>query len=156
MRPHDPRYAALASPETAATDATLAYVLALWGVLDPYARYLYARESGRQGLVNTGEGYFRTEEAMQEGNPTLALERGEQLDLPPVLIVQGYPDDNIPQSIPERFYAAYQSAGGSVEIEWFPGSGHGFARTPGPATDRACHVMKAYVARQLAAQFTAV
>jgi acetyl esterase/lipase len=149
MRPHDPRYRALPLPEAEGVDATLLYAVAGWPVLDSYARYVYAKESGRAPLVEATEGYFLTQEAMREGNPQLVLERGEAVALPPTLIVQGTADDNVPLSIPHRFVEAYRAAGGAVELELFPGMPHGFARNPGPESDRAIESMKAFIARQL-------
>ena len=43
----------------------------------------------------------------------------------------------------------YRERGGSVELELFPDMPHGFARTPGPESDRALELMKAFVAGQL-------
>ncbi|MBI3330115.1 MAG: alpha/beta hydrolase [Nitrospinae bacterium] len=149
MRPHDPRYTALPLPGADDVDATLVYVLAAWPVLDSYARYLYAKEAGRAELVGATEAYFLTQEAMKEGNPQLILERGEPVELPPTLITIGTADDNVPLSIPHRFVEAYRAAGGAVELELFPGMPHGFANRPGPESDRALELMKAFVARQL-------
>jgi len=150
MRPRDPRYAALPLPEAPETDATLRCVLSLWGVIDPHARYLYAQKVGRADLVARSEAYFLTEDAMREGNPQLILERSERVELPPVLIIEPIPDDNVPTYIPQRFVEAYRAAGGAIEIEQFQGSYHGFGREASPNTDRALAVMKAFVARQLA------
>ena len=86
---------------------------------------------------------------MKEGNPQLILERGEPTELPPVLILQGTADDNVPLSIPYRFVESYRAAGGNVELELFPGMPHGFARDPGTETDRALALAKAFIARQL-------
>jgi acetyl esterase len=150
MRPRDPRYAALPLPEAPAADATLAYVLALWPILDPYRRYQFARETGRTELVTRTEGYFRTPEAMQEGNPQGVLDRGEPAELPPTLIIQGTADNNLPLDMIERFVASYRAAGGTIELELFPGMPHGFGNTPGPEADRALELMKRFIARQLA------
>lgn len=150
LRPHDPRYRTFPLPEAEAVDATLSYVVAAWPVLDPYARYLFAREKGRAPLVEATEAYFVTEAAMREGNPQSALERGEPVALPPTLIVQGTADDNVPLSVSHRFVEAYRAAGGHVELELFPDMPHGFARNPGAESDRALESMKAFVARQLA------
>ncbi len=160
MRPFDPRYAALPLPENPAADARLSYLLLLWGVLDPFARYQFAlplrgprgeQQPGTVGhLATNTEGYFLTEAAMQEGNPQEMLDRGEPVELPPALILQGFPDSNIPKGIPERFTESYRNAGGHVEIEWFPGSPHGFMRRPGPPTDRALELARGFIARQLA------
>jgi acetyl esterase/lipase len=149
LRPRDPRYAAIPLPDASDNDASLTYVLSLWGVLDPYARYLYAKKEVLQHLIHGSELYFGSVEAMQEGNPVLILERGEKVELPPVLIVQGTHDANVPKEIPERFYTAYNNVGGAIELEWFPGSRHGFARRPGPDTVRALQVMKDFIARQV-------
>jgi acetyl esterase/lipase len=149
MRPNDPRYQKLSLPEAKSFDASFAYIVAAWPVLDGYARYLYAKRIGHAQLTESTEAYFLTEEAMKEGNPQMILERGESAILPPVLIVQGSADDNVPLSIPHRFVDAYRNAGGTVELELFPGMPHGFARDPGPESDRALTVIRAFVARQL-------
>lgn len=156
MRPHDPRYAGLDLPGAEGVDATLAYVVAAWPVLDSYARYCFAKEQGNDSLMAATEAYFVTEDAMQEGNPQRLLERGESVALPPTLIVQGTADTNVPLSISERFEASYRSAGGSVERELFPDMPHGFARDAGAESDRAIGLMKAFIARQLAALTPAV
>lgn len=151
MRPHDPRYAALSGAVAADVDATLLYVLAAWPVLDPYARYCFAKEQGRDALIQASEAYFLTQEAMREGNPQLMLERDEQVALPPTLIVQGTADANVPLSVSQRFVEVYRAAGGAVELELFAEMPHGFAREPGAESDRAVACMKTFVARQLAA-----
>jgi acetyl esterase/lipase len=149
MRPDDPRYASLAMPEGRRLDATMLYLLCAWPVLDPYARYLYAQEAGAERLAASTEAYFLSQEAMLEGNPQLILERGEKVELPPTLIVQGTADDNVPMSIPESFVRAFRAAGGQIELKTFPGLPHGFGNTPGPDSERAVELMKAFVARQL-------
>ena len=150
MRPDDPRYGAFPLPEAPAADSRIAYTLLLWPVLDPYARYLYARDGdGPTHLAKHGESYFQTVDAMREGNPQLILERGEPVDLPPALIVQPYPDINIPREIPKRFSKAYRAAGGELELVWFPDEPHGFARKASDQTTRALIVMKDFIARQL-------
>lgn len=149
LRPHDPRYMTFLLPGAEDVDATLLYVLALWPVLDSHARYLYAKENGIARLVEPTEAYFLTQEAMREGNPQLALERGEPVELPPTLIVQGTADGNVPLSIPHRFVETYRAAGGTVELELFPDMPHGFARQPSPESNRALQIMKDFVARQV-------
>jgi acetyl esterase len=156
LRPHDPRYGALPLPEAEGVDATLSYVLLGWPVLDSYARYVYAKENNRAQLVESTEAYFVNEETMKEGNPQLVLERGEHAALPPVLIIQGTNDDNVPLSIPRKFVETYRAAGGSVEIEWFPGAPHGFGTKPGADAERAQGIMKEFAARQLNGSQTGV
>jgi acetyl esterase len=87
MRPRDPRY--LEHQVTGAADASLAYVMMGWPVIDPYARYLHARQQGRASLLESHHQYFGDEETMREANPQLILERGESVTLPPALIFQG-------------------------------------------------------------------
>jgi acetyl esterase len=97
MRPDDARYGTMNFSEEKKTDARLSYLIALWPVLDPYERYGFAKENKRDFLVDATDAYFLNLSAMQEGNPLLALERGEPLDLPPALIVQGMADNNVPR-----------------------------------------------------------
>ena len=154
MRPDDPRYGTHSSPELAGHDARLDYVLLSWPVLDSYARYQYARSSGLDTLAGATENYFPDQDAMREGNPQGILDRGGASALPPVLIIQGTTDENVPMSIPESFVASYHAAGGEIELELFPGMPHGFGMKAGPETDRALGLMKGFVARQLATPAT--
>jgi acetyl esterase len=149
MRPRDPRYAAIPLAEAADVDASLAYVLACWPILDPFARYFFAQEAGRKELVTRTEGFFLTHEAMREGNPQVILDRGENVELPPVLLLQGTADTNLTMAMSLRFVATYRLAGGEAALEQFPDMPHGFGNQPGPESDRAIGVMKAFVARQL-------
>ena len=152
MRPNDPFYTALPLDGGDDVDASLAYVIAMWAVLDPFTRYFYAKDVGRSNLVKRTEDYFLTTAAMKQANPQMILERRERVVLPPVLIIQGDADDNIPNYVPMMFEEAYSAAGGSVRLEWFPGMPHGFAKDPGEHGDRAIEVMRAFVAQQLAAR----
>ena len=151
LRPRDPRYNELSLPEEQEVDATLSYVLAMWPVLDSYARYLYARERGLDRLKALSEAYFLTEDAMQEGNPQMILDRGEQVALPPVLVIQGTDDDNVPLSIPRNFVQAYRAAGGDITLELFPHMPHAFGNQDSPESDTALEIVKKFVQSQLAA-----
>jgi acetyl esterase/lipase len=151
MRPGDPRYQALPLAEAPSVDASLAYLIACWPIFDPYARYQFAQETGRAELVRGSEGYFLDVATMQEGNPQWLLDRGERVELPPTLVLQGTADRNITMAMTERFLAAYRAAGGAIALEVFPGMGHGFGNPPGPDMERALALMKAFVARQLQA-----
>ncbi|TMI81989.1 MAG: alpha/beta hydrolase [Bacillati bacterium ANGP1] len=88
MRPRDPRYVALPLTAASRVDATLGYVIALYPILDPYARYLFAQQTGRDDLIKGHNAYFQTPQAMQEGNPTLILSRGEKVEHPPTLVLR--------------------------------------------------------------------
>jgi acetyl esterase len=151
MRPHDPRYAAIPLPEAPEADATLAYVVCVWPILDPLGRFIFAQATNRDDIVESTRTFFRPWEGVWEGNPTTILERGEPVTLPPALIVQGTIDQNVTPALQERFAGAYRAAGGQVAVELFPDQPHLFTRQPGPETDRAHAVIRAFIARQLAA-----
>ena len=149
MRPRDPRYAAIPLPGGEEVDASLRFMLCCWPVLDPHARYTWAIEIGEERFIGPTEDYFPEHASLHEGNPHEALERGEALELPPAIIIQGTNDSNIPLFIPEKFEAAYRAAGGHIELELFPGMPHLFGNSPGPESERAIELMKGFVARQL-------
>lgn len=152
MRPRDPRYAAQPLESDAEADASLAYVIMGWPVLDPHARYLHAKGLGRAGMLQSHHTYFVDEATMREANPQQILERGEPVELPPALLVQGADDDVLSPRTAERFAEAYGKAGGVIELALYPGAGHGYAREPGPNTDRTLDLIKSFIARQLAAR----
>ena len=54
-----------------------------------------------------------------------------------------------PTSIQEKFVAAYKAAGGAVDYHVFEGSEHQWVAQPGPQTDKARAMVKAFIARQL-------
>jgi acetyl esterase/lipase len=128
LRPRDPRYASRPLP---GTDASLAFAIACWPVADPLARYRAVGERGNDRLVEAHHQFWPSEEAMAEGNPQLILERGEPVDKPPALIMQGTADDNLTPDMAANFAAAYTKAGGSISFHKFEGQPHAFiARDP--------------------------
>ncbi len=151
MRPDDPQYTALSLEGGESVDASVDYIIALWPVLDPYTRYFYARGINWSDKIDQHEGYFLTTEAMKQANPQMILERGEDVLTPPVLIIQGDTDDNIPRYIPLMFADAYHGAGASVQLEWFPGMPHGFAIRPGEESHRAIGIIREFLAQQVGA-----
>jgi len=149
MRPHDPRYAADVVPEAPGVDATLAYAITCWGVLDPYARYLMAREKGNQELISNHDRYWITAEAMQEGNPVQILQRHEQVELPPCLVVHPEKDQWMTPAAGQAFVSAYNAAGGAAELSVFPGMPHGIAGWDEPSIKNAVERMKGFIAKQV-------
>jgi len=144
MRPADPRYAAIPLPAPAdAVDARVRCVIMCWPVIDPLGRYRYAKELKAAGkpypdivdaVLPAHDQYWQTETAMAEGNPVMALERGEQVELPPVLYLQGTKDVAHPRPHLDRFVAGYRKAGGQVDLELYEGEGQAFiTRNPGSA-----------------------
>ena len=149
MRPYDQRYAALPLAGATGVDATLAYVISCWGVLDPYGRYRMAQERGNQELMANHERFFLTAEAMQEGNPLMILQRGEPVELPPTLLIQGTADTGVPQGMVENVAALYRTAGGDAELALFKDMPHGIAGWSEPEVTRMIECMKTFIAQRL-------
>jgi acetyl esterase/lipase len=136
MRPHDPRYTAIALPAGApAHDATVRCAVLSWPVINPLSRYRHAKraEAGAnppewpKGIITRHDSYWRSEANMAEGNPMLALERGEKVLTPPAIwfqargdIVHDYKDadSDFPGNEPQRFVANYRKAGGEIALEY--------------------------------------
>ena len=105
----------------------------------------------REGMIENSRLYFNPWETIYEGNPQLILERREPVSLVPMLIMQGALDDNVLPAVQEKFAATYKAAGGVCEVTVFEGSEHEWVAKPGPQTDRARDMVKAFIARQLKA-----
>lgn len=148
LRPRDPRYAALPSPDA---DAGLAFAVVCWPVADPLARYRAVRERGNDRLVEAHDLFWPSEAAMAEGSPQLILERGEPVEKPPALIMQGTNDDNLTPDMARNFAAAYARAGGTISFHEFAGEPHAFiARDPASANaQRALGLIADFVHRQV-------
>ena len=151
MRPRDTRYNAIPLPATPNPDATVAYVATRSPISDPYARFQQAERMKREGMIENSRIYFNPWDTIYEGNPQLILERREPATLVPMLIMQGALDDNVLPALQEKFASTYKAAGGVCELTVFEGSEHEWVATPGPQTDRARDMVKAFIARQLKA-----
>jgi acetyl esterase len=150
LRPRDARYAAVTTPEVAGIDADISYMVACWPIADPLARYRMAVARGNERLVKAHHDYFGNEDAMQEGNPQLILERGENVRLPSLLLLQGTKDDNVTPDMAEKFAATYRARGGRVQLETFPDQPHTFVtREPSSAESlRAIELIRGFVLRR--------
>src|SRR5262249_28929011 len=107
----------------------------------------------RQCAAGTGaQGFFR-HRSRDEGNPQLALERGEKVSLPSLLVLQGTKDDNVTPDMAEKFTAAYRAAGGRAVLETFAGEPHTFVtRDPTSAASlRALALIQRFVGHRGAA-----
>ena len=162
MRPFDPRYSALPEPAGApAADASVRCVIMCSPVIDPLGRYHYAKalKAGGQPypplvdeVLPCHDAYWQSEEAMADGGPALALEKGESMPpLPPVLYLQGTEDLAHPRAHLDRFVAAYRTAGGVVDLELFDGEGQGFImrKAGSPASNRALELIIEFVHKQV-------
>ncbi len=150
MRPFDSRYNTHLLVDAPDVDATLAYAIARSPISDPAARYVQAKKMQRESLIKNSEIYFKPWESIFEGNPQRILDRGEPVALPHMLILQGDLDDNVLPAVQESFVLAYGKAGGAIDYELFPGCDHRWIAKPGPQTDRAIDIIKAFIARQVA------
>jgi len=155
MRPDDPRYTRIVLEEAPQIDASLAYAISCTGVLDPWARYVGAKREGNAAMVARHDDYFRSDEAQQECSPVLILERGEQVQLPPALVVQGTADTTSPPQMVGYFASLYQSAGGQLEVAQFEGMPHTFWDWPPEQAQAAIGRIKEFIADRVAAVRTA-
>jgi acetyl esterase len=151
MRPRDTRYNAMALPAAPNLDATVAYVATRSPISDTYARFQQAERMKREAMIENNRIYFTPWDTIHEGNPQEILERREPVTLVPMLIMQGALDDNVLPAVQEKFAATYRAAGGVCELTVFEGSEHEWVAKPGPQTDRAREMVKAFIARQLKA-----
>jgi acetyl esterase len=136
MRPDDPRYAAIPLPAgTPAQDASVACVAMSWPVINPLGRYRHAKRAQAsanppewpKGIIGRQDSYWQSEANMEEGNPMLALERGEQVQTPAAIWFQGRGDllhdykdteSSFAGNEPQRFIHNYRKAGGEIELEY--------------------------------------
>ena len=149
MRPHDPRYNAIALPAAPKVDATVAYVAMRSPVSDPLARYENAKKHNRDEMMQNHVLYFKPWDSIHESNPQEILDRHEHVTLVPILIMAGALDDNVLPEIQEKFVASYKAAGGECQFQIFEGAEHEWVAKEGPQTDRAREMVKAFIARQL-------
>jgi acetyl esterase/lipase len=136
MRPHDARYAAIALPAGSPRhDASVRCAVLSWPVINPLSRYRHAKRTlaganapeWPKNIIPRHDAYWPSEADMAEGNPMLALERGEKVQLPPAIwfqargdLVHDYKDadSDFPGNEPQRFVANYRKAGGEIELEY--------------------------------------
>jgi acetyl esterase/lipase len=149
MRPRDKRYSAFALPSAPNVDATVAYVATRSPISNTFARFKNAEEKKRESMMKNNTTFFVPWDTIHESNPQEILERREQVTLVPLLIMQGALDDNVLPAAQEKFAATYKAAGGRVDFHVFPDSVHEWVAEPGPQTDRAREMVKAFIARNL-------
>ena len=150
LRPRHESYSALPLPNHAEIDASVAYVIAAWPVIDPLYRFRYAKEFNRQEHVKAHIDYWRTEEAMAEGSPQTIIDSDERIDMPPILMLLKANDRNHPQEMQERFIASYRKRGGVIETHMFEGlPEHRVAPTASqPDTIRFIEMTASFIRRQ--------
>jgi acetyl esterase len=137
IRPDDPRYASIELPAgLPKTDATFKSLAMFWPVVNPAGRYRYAQQlcampnapDWAQRHIPLHQAYWKTIDAMEEGSPLVAVQRGEVGRLPPAIWIQ--PKDD-PQHIYldpggagagtdlDKFVAAWRACGGMLDVTYY-------------------------------------
>ena len=150
MRPSDARYNAIPLRDAPKTDATVAYVAMRSPISDPFARFQNAERLKRDAMVANHRKFFVPWDTIHETNPQEILDRHEKVALVPFLIMQGALDDNVLPAVQEKFANTYKAAGGDIQFHVFEDSEHEWVAKPGPQTDKAREMVKAFIARNVA------
>lgn len=152
LRPRHPAYLALSLPDHPEVDAGLGYVIAGWPVICPLYRFRFAKDFNREEHIKAHIEYWGTEAAMAEGSPQTIVDKDEQVELPPLLMLLKANDKNHPLEMQERFIASYRKRGGAIEVHTFEGlPEHRMVPSPDkPETMRALDTITAFIRRQSA------
>ena len=127
----------------------LAFAVGCWPISDPLARYRMAKDRGLATLIAAHEAYFGDEATMIAASPQHIVASGKARALPPVLVVQGLADENVPPDMAPNFAAAYEKAGGEIELRVFPGESHAFIKAgAGGASEEATRCIIEFIRRQ--------
>jgi len=148
MRPGDPRYNAIPLAAAPDVDATVAYLAMRSPISNTFARYENAERRHNENMVKYNTVFFSPWETIHESNPQEILDRKEKVELVPFLIMQGALDDNVLPQMQEKFANTYRAAGGACDYRLFENCVHEWVAEPGPQTDKAREVVKAFIARQ--------
>jgi acetyl esterase len=124
------------------------YVVAMWPVSDPAARYRYAQRARIEALQRGGLSYFKDEETMWDASIQRIVTSGEAKSLPPILVVQPGSDSNIPQDMTFDLLHAWQARGGKLDYVFYPGQPHAFGHRPSEATTDLIRTIAAFIGRQ--------
>ena len=150
LRSRHTSYSSLPLPNHPEINASLAYVIAAWPVIDPLYRFHFAKEFNREEHIKAHIEYWKIEEAMAEGSPQTIIEKEEQIDLPAILMLLKANDKNHPLEMQERFIASYRKRSGAIEVHTFDGlPEHRMVPSPSqPETMRAMETITAFIRRQ--------
>jgi acetyl esterase len=123
LMPSEPRL----TEASASTATALDFVVLCWPVLDPVARYEWARAEGdRPDLAAKHLDYWGDVETMALGSPQHIVAESRYRHLPQVLIIHGDQDENLPPAMVPAFVDAYCGAGGQIVSAPFEGQPHNF------------------------------
>jgi acetyl esterase len=148
MRPSDARYNAIPLTGGSNVDATVAYIAMRSPISNIFARFQNAEKLKRDAMIKNNTTFFVPWDTIHESNPQEILERHEPITKVPFLIMQGALDDNVLPAVQEKFAQTYKAAGGDVQYQLFENCEHEWVAMPGPQTDRAREMVKAFIERQ--------
>jgi len=147
MKPHD--FQTIPLEGGSDFNGHLKYVIMGWPVIDPLARYRLAESKGNTDLMARHIAYFGSVEGQEQASPPHMLKRGEHVDTPPALLLQGAADESLPRMMSEEFVELYSLAGGVIEVGKYPGEPHGFMRNETQNTTLAFALAKSFIERHL-------
>jgi len=147
LRPNDARYNAI--PFAGGLTASPDYVMMRSPISNTFARFENAQAHKVESMIKNNETFFVPWESIHESNPQEILERKEKVALKPFLIMQGALDNNMLPAFQTKFVESYKAAGGSCDYTIFEGCEHEWVAKPGPQTDRAHDMAKAFIARHV-------
>ena len=136
MRPRDAIYNAIPLPGSK-HDASVQCAILCWPVIDPLGRYEYATKNLKnaalkkqaENWVSCHDKYWPGTKEMESANPGRMVARGETIEMPPVILLQGTADVAHPAPLRDKFIKDYRAAGGCVEVNLFKGVGEAFITT---------------------------
>jgi acetyl esterase/lipase len=149
FRPNDPRYGAIPFAGEPTLSASPDYVLMRSPISNTFARFETAQAHKADAMVKNNQAFFVPWDTVHESNPQEILDRKEKVALKPFLIMQGALDDNMLPAYQTKFVDSYRAAGGACDYTIFEGCPHEWVAQPGPQTDRAHEMAKAFIARQV-------
>ena len=136
MRPHDPRYAAIALPAgSPAQDASVHCVIMSWPVINPLSRYRHAKRAQSRRLRRNGRSrsspatiptgarrptWPRAAPPSRSRRARRCSRRRRSGTRPTATLMHDYKDteSTFDGNEPQRFCAAYAKAGGSIALEY--------------------------------------
>ncbi len=132
------------------------YVIALWPVSNPIARYQYVKARMNEEpvpgvrfhpkqLFAGHEAYFTSPAQMTEAAIQDILLHGRFVHLPSLFIVQPELDQNVPVMMSQTFKGAWELAGGDVLYRLYEGVGHAFAHLESEQSDRCIEDMIRFI-----------
>jgi acetyl esterase/lipase len=138
MRPRDGIYNSIPLADSK-HDASVQCAIMCWPVIDPLYRYGYAHNclaskdeklrKQAEVWVTCHDKYWPGTAEMEQANPARMVARGETIEMPPVIYIQGTADVAHPAPLRDKFIKDYRAAGGRLELHLFKGVGEAFITT---------------------------